>query len=183
MNIAFVHQGGRRGFTLVELVASMTVIATLATVSSVLIFNATKAYREISVRARLHSAASLALTRLSAELRSIRLAQSSPAVIPLVDSVGAASLSWEGDHSLSLNGTDLELVLDGGSPAVLLRGVRALSVTAFDDSNASLASALSGAACASVRRLRVSVTVESAGIVETVATKVYLRSTMIGGGV
>lgn len=173
----------RRGFTLVELVASMTVIATLAAVSSGLIYSATRAYRDISVRSRLHASASLALTRIFTHLRAVPLTQAAPTIIPSIDSVGASTIAWAGDCSLSVSGTNLMLVVDGGAPYVLLGGVTAFSVSTFDESNSTLSASLTGAACAAVRRVRISVTVEASGISETVSSRVFLRSAMSGGGV
>jgi len=86
---------GRHGFTLVEVIASMTVISIVATASSGLIYNAAQAYRDISVRTRLHSAASLAMTRVCTELRVIPLSQSVPSIIPAIDRVTETSIAWK----------------------------------------------------------------------------------------
>ncbi len=167
----------RRAFTLVELIATMTVLATLGSVISVIISSAVSGYTRAATTAQLHSEASVALDRIDQMLRYI---PASAVTDPDISSVTATSITWSTNWTLTLTGTQLLLSEAGGTSSVLLNDVSAFSVTAYDQGNAALAASLSGSACDSIRRLRVSITLTRSGISETLRTKVFIRSMMSG---
>lgn len=172
--------GARRGLTLVELIATIVVLAALGSTASLIIFNAADGYLASATTAQLHAEASVALDRIARELRRIELDGTAASLAPDIDAFSATSVTWSGDSILRLTGTNLELVEDGAAAAVLLSDVSAFSLAAYDESDAALSLPLSGAACDPIRRVAVSVTLTRDGVSETLGCKVCLRGTMSG---
>lgn len=174
----------RRGFTLVEVVVSLVVIAVISTVSSGLILSVSRFSIDAHYRALLHEQASLALTRMSTELRAVQVLTVSPSITLDISAVTASSITWNGGaNSLSLSGSTIMLVENGAAAVPLLDGVSAFSVKCYDESNAALAATLNSTTSASVRRIALSISVTGNGLTETLSTRVFLRNTMAGGGV
>jgi prepilin-type N-terminal cleavage/methylation domain-containing protein len=169
-----------RGFTMVEAIATLTVLGVLASVSANLIYTATTSYRDAATRAQLSDEVSVAMDRIARRLTSIDRDTGAALVAPEISSVTPTSIVWNGNYSLTLTAGQLLLVENGGTSRVLLDNVTAFSVSAFNESNGALAGTLSGAATQPIRRLRVQVTVQRVGVSETVRTKLFIRSTMSG---
>lgn len=167
----------RRAFTLVELIATMAILAALGSVISVIVSTSVNGYTRASTNAQLHSELSIALDRIDQMLRFI---PPSAAGDPDISSVTATSITWSTNWALTLSGTQLLLSEAGGPSSILLKDVSAFSVTAYDQSNTALAASLSGGACDSIRRIRVSITLTRSGVSETLRTKVFIRSMMSG---
>lgn len=175
----------RRGFTLVEAIASMVVVAALAGMGAQLTLRASRDYIESARAAELHTALASAFERLDRELREIRLRPNAPAVAPDIDALSASSITWNkaaGPCALTLSGSTLLLADAGGNPAPLLENVSALSLAAFDASGSPLALPIAGSACDAVRRIELSITVARDGRSDSLRTRVFLRSTMAGAG-
>lgn len=168
-----------RAFTLVEAIATMTIIAVVMAAVSRIVFAATDGYASTVTRASLSNAASAALDRIAAEIRNIPQRPAADPPEPDVDAVTPASLSWSGTHSLALDGSTLRYTTDGAA-SILLENVTGLSIRTFDESDAPLAATLAGAACGAVRRVEVTVTVSAAGVSETLRTRVFLRCMAAG---
>jgi prepilin-type N-terminal cleavage/methylation domain-containing protein len=176
------HDGrGGRGFTLVEAVATMTILSIIAVVASRMVFTASNAFANAAARAELAASASAAMERMTQELRDIGLRPSTTPAEPNLDSVTASSIAWAGDHSLGFSGGSLTLST-GGTARTLAESVSAFTVQAYDQDNAALATSLSGDACDAVRRIQVTLTLTKGGVSETLRTKVFLRCMMAGGG-
>ncbi len=171
-----------RGFTLIELIATIVVLAVLGSITSLLILNAVDGYSEAATSAQLHGEASIALDRAVRELRKIELDSAATGVAPNISSVTPTSIAWEPSSSLSLSGAQLMFVDNGATAAVLLDDVSALSMTTYDESNTALAASLTGVACDPIRRVALEVTLQRHGVSETLRTKLFIRSTMSGGG-
>lgn len=169
-----------RGFTMVEAIATLTVLGVLASVSVNLIYTATTSYRDAATRAQLSDEVSVAMDRIARRLTSIERDTSAAVVAPQISSVTPTSIAWNSNYSLTLSGAQLQLVENGGVARTLLDDVTSFSVSAFDESNAALAGTLSGAATQAIRRIRVQVTVQRLGISETTRTKLFIRATMSG---
>ena len=60
----------------------------------------------------------------------------------------------------------------------MLTDLSAITVKAFDEDNTELALPLVGVDCDAVRRISVEITIQRAGVSETLRTKTFLRSTM-----
>jgi len=170
----------RGGFTLIELVSTIAVLAALATVASGIVFAATDGYLQASTSAQLHTELSIALDRAVRELRNVAIDGDAGAVAPDIDSVTADSIAWSDDNSLVLSGSDLLLTIDGGAPAVLLSDVTSFAVRAYDEDNSAMVQALTGGQCDAIRRLSIAISIQRYGISETLRSKVFLRSTMQG---
>lgn len=167
------------GFTLVESIAAITILATVMAMVSRMIFVAVDTYAAATSRAELHAALSGALERATFELRQIPL-QSGGSAAPDLSSVSSSSITWATNSTLSLSGSDLTLTIAGGSPRVLLSHVTAFTLQCYDESNSALAATLSGSACNAVRRIRIDITVQRGGITEALRTRVFLRSQTAG---
>lgn len=167
----------RRAFTLVELVAAMTVIATLGSIVSLLITTSVGGYSRASLTAQLNAETGIALDRIDQLLRFIPM---SGAGSPDISSVTATSITWNTNYTLSLSGTQLMLSEAGGASSVLLNDVSAFSIAAFDQSNTAMAASLSGSACSGIRRLQVSITQTRSGVTESLRTRIFIRSMMSG---
>lgn len=173
----------RRGFTLVEAIAAMLIVAVLGSVSSVVIYTAVASYRDASVKAQLHGEASSAYDRLVRALWSIPRDTSASVVAPQVSTVTATSIAWGGNWSLTLSGTQLMLVENGGASKSILNNVTSFTIQTYNESNTALAASLSGAATQAIRRIQLQVTVGREGQTETLRTRVFIRSTMSGAAI
>ena len=172
----------RRGFTLIEAILTISVLAIVSSIASGIILQATDGYLEGSTTAQLHTEASMALDRAVRELRRIDLDGGAAGVAPDIDDVTGTSIAWEANNLLSLVGSDLELTINGGAASRLLTPVTAFQVRALDESNAVLALPRTGVGCDPIRRLELTITVERYGTSVTLRTRVFVRSTMAGGG-
>lgn len=170
----------RGGFTLIEAISTIVILSIVGGVASNIVLASADAYFEASTRGQVHTEISVAMDRIVRELRDIDLDPGAGGVAPNIDDVTAASIDWEGDDSLSMNGTDLQLEIDS-SRRTLLTDVTAFAVQAYDEDGAALGATLTGVQCDPVRRISLTITVTRSGVAETVRTLVFLRSTMAGG--
>lgn len=175
------RQSMRRGFTLIEAVATMTVLSVVSVLASRIIFAATSAYAAEATRAELSFDLSAAMERVAGELRSIPSVEGG-AGTPWIDSVAAGSISFGNGSQIALSGTNLQVTVAGGSARTLLAQVTGFALACFDERGQSLALPMSGAACGTVRKIQVSITRTRAGVSETLRTRVYLRCAMAGSG-
>jgi prepilin-type N-terminal cleavage/methylation domain-containing protein len=177
--------GTRRGFTLIESMATIAVLAVLGSIASFIILEAVDGYSDTSTSAQLHTEMSIGLDRAVRELRMIELDSAAAGIAPNINDVTPSSIIWtDGDsdlYKLELSGSDLVMQIDGGPSAVLLSAVTAFQVKAYDEDNAQLAGTLTDAACDPIRRVGLEVTLQRDGTSETLRTKAYIRSTMSPG--
>ncbi len=176
----------RSGFTLMESIATIVIIAILGSIASFLVVDAVDGYVSASGSAQLHAEASLAMDRIMRELRKIELDPDHvppPDVAPHIIAVTANSITWDevltGVHSLSWSATagdPVMLQVDGAAAIILIDDVTGFTVSTFDSANAG------SPALIDIRRIAVVLTVQRSGITESVQTKVFIRSTMSGGG-
>ena len=171
----------RSGFTLVEAVATMSILAVVSLSASRIIFAAADAYAGEAVRAELTSELSTAMERIMTELRSIPDRDAAPGT-PWIDSASVSGISFGGDSELELSGSQLELTVDGETTRTLVNNVTTLSLACFDEANQPLTLPLTGAGCDGIRRVEVSITRTRHGVAETLRSRVYLRCAIVGGG-
>lgn len=171
-------RGRRPGFTLVEAIAAMTVLSVLAGLSSMLMYSAVVASRDVSVQGQLHEEVSTAMEQVARALREIPAVQKGAVLAPAIDQVTPSSIHW-GTSTLSLSGTELHLVEDGVA-AILLRDVTAFSIQCYDDTNAPLPGSISGAGTGEIQRVAVLLTISRSGVSETLQMRVFIRSLMVG---
>ncbi len=167
-----------RGFTLIEAIASIVVLAVVASTSTSVVWAAVQSFEHGAETARLQSEASIAMERMIRDLRGVALNDSNT---PDISSVTDGSITWNGStRSLALSGTDLVLTVNGAG-RVLLEGVTAFSVQAYNGANTAMATTLSGSACDPIRRLSLQVDVARGEASSSVRTKVFLRCMMLEG--
>ncbi len=176
------HLATLRGFTLIESIATMVVLAVLGSITSMLILTEVDGYSDAATSAQLHGEASIALDRAVRELRKIDLDSAAAGVAPNISSVTATSIAWEPNSSLSLSGAQLMFVDNGAAAAIMLADVTAFSVGTYDEDNAALAASLTGDACDPIRRIVLDVTLARSGASESLRPKLFIRSTLSGGG-
>lgn len=171
----------RRGFTLVELIAAITITAFVAAVTTSVLWSAVNATAAGGIQADVHSSISTAAEQVIRHLRNIPKQQGKAA--PDIAYIKPGAIAWSTDTSLSLSGTDLVYTVAGGTPRTLLRGVQVFELRAFDESNVELARSLTGTDCDPIRRLSIRIEAsrqDSMGGVELVRTKVFIRSLLSG---
>ena len=173
---------GRRAFTLIEVVATIVVLATVGTVASGILFTATDGYLEARMTAQLHTELSIAMDRIVRELRNIQLDGDASGVAPDIDAVTATSITWDDDYVVAMSGSNLMLTIDGAAAAVLLSDITSFSIQTYDEDNIALAATLGGEDCDDIRRISISATIERSGVSEMLRSKVFIRSTMHGAG-
>jgi hypothetical protein len=175
------HRRRAAGFTIVESVSTMTILAVLGSISSALVYTGVNSYRDASTLAQIHEEEATAMARLGTEFRNIPMDTSVGSMAPQVASVTPTSMAWNSNYSLALSGSQLQLVEAGGAASTLLNNVTAFTIQCYDQNNAALAPTLSGADCNPIRRVSVSVTVSRQGITETLRSKFFIRSMIQGG--
>lgn len=170
---------GRRGFTLVEVITTMVIVAIIGVVSSTLLLSAVERYHAAATRAELVNAASAAMERITVTLRDIPQRVSVTPSVPSISAVTANSITWDGGMSLAISGTSVRLTINGDS-TTLAEHVSAFEVTVFDKDNAAMDASLSGGACNSIRRVQITLTLSRDGVSETLRSRVFLRCMMSG---
>ena len=181
----------RSGFTLIESIATIVMLAILGSIASFLVVDAVDGYVSASGSAQLHAEASLAMDRMMRELRKIELDPAlDPTVAPHIDAVTANSIDWweegVGAHSLSWSGTagdPLMLAIDAAAAIILIDDITGFTVSTFDAANLGLPAVPNAAERETIRRIAVVLTIQRSGITQSVQTKLFIRSTMSGGGV
>ncbi len=169
----------RRAFTLVEVIASIVIVAVLAATSANLVRDTTSGYADAVTRAGLINDGSAALERLVTGIRDIPLRASITPAEPSIATITTNSLTVDGNHGFALSGTNLRLTV-AGVTTTLLGNVSSFQVRAFDQDNAAMAVSLSGNACDPVRRIELTLTLSRNGVSETLRTRVFLRCMMHG---
>ena len=176
------HRGDwRSGFTLVEVIATVVILAVIGSLASRTVMTAMDGYLTAATRAQLHSELSMALDRIAREIRKIPLRADYGAIAPDINAVRSDRLDW-GTSQLIRSASQLTFI-DNPPPAdsaVLLSDVLAFSIQTYDESGAALNQTLNNAGCDPIRRIRVQMTLQRAGVTETLGTSVFLRCTMEG---
>ncbi len=173
----------RRGFTLVESMATIVVLGVLGSTASYLILDSVDDYTDATTTAQLHAEMSIALDRAMRELRKMELDGAATGVAPNLTSMTTIWLTWEdaaaNAYQLGKVGSDLQLEVAGSGLSTLLTNVTSLNISIFDEDNTDI-SPCTGAGCDPVRRVRFDVTTQRNGVSETLRFKVFIRSTMSG---
>ena len=176
----------RRAFTLIESVATITVLAILGSIASFVVLNAVDGYTEAVTSAQLHAEMSVTLDRITRELRRIELDSAAAGVAPDITSVTSSFIDWEdSDDDLyrilwSSGESALKLAIDGGALAVLQTDVTNCVISTYDEDDVQRPWIISGVACDPIRRVQVELTCQRSGVTETLRTKIFLRPTMSG---
>ena len=172
----------RRGFTLIEAIATIVVLAIIGSIASLLILNAVDGYTDAATTAQLHIEASTTMDRIVRELRKIPLDSGAAGVAPDINDITTDSITWGANGEISLSGSKLQITTTGPPLRDILDGVTAFSVQTYDEDNAALAATLTGAACDPIRRIELDLTLQRNDQSASLRTKLFVRSTMSGGG-
>lgn len=172
----------RRGFSLIEAITTMIVLAVVASTASSIIAGVMSGYTQAAIAAQLQTEGSTALDRLVREVQKIRTDPAAATLAPDIDVLTDTSMEWNGGSRLGLSGSELLLGTDGAPPTVLLTDVLSFSLTAYDEDNTAIPGPLSDAACDPIRRIEIELTLRRNGAAVTLRTKAFIRSMMIGGG-
>jgi prepilin-type N-terminal cleavage/methylation domain-containing protein len=174
----------RRGFTLIESMATIAVLGALGSTASFLILDAVDDYTDASLSVQLHAEMSIALDRAMRELRKIELDATASGVAPDLDSMIINWITWTDSsgnaYQLGKAGTELQLEVAGGGLATLLTDVTAVTFTIFDEDNVNLGAVCAAATCDPVRRISLDVTTSRSGVSQSLRFKAFIRSTMSG---
>ncbi len=166
----------RTGFTLVEALTAIVIVATLLVIASNVIFAGVDAYAATATRARVTAEMSSAMERASVALRDIPMDTGQATAKPLIQSVTASSITWSTTSTLALTSGSLVLTTAADGAATLQTNVTGFTIVAYDQSGAALTLPLSGTACHAVQRLEISLTVARTGVTQTLRTRVFLRN-------
>lgn len=165
-----IQFGGRRGFTLVELLAAIVIVATVAAVTSPILFSATSAYAKSAQQRRSAERVAGALDRLCRILREAP-AKASPAGATAFTAASVSSFTLLGGVNASLVGTDLLLGTATVPPTPLCVGVTVFEITYFDSAGAAVNI---GTGTDSVRRMAIRLAADGSEL----RTTVWLRASL-----
>jgi prepilin-type N-terminal cleavage/methylation domain-containing protein len=115
-------------FTLVELIVSMVVLATLASMSALLVAQAGRTLGDSRERSRSAADAAWAVDRILAAIRTVPEAQ---AGVPGILAATTTSLDLTGGLTIALDG-DAVVMDDGAGPEPLCGGVSEFALEYFD---------------------------------------------------
>lgn len=120
----------RRGFTMIECVCAITVLAAVASVVLPVVSGATTAYANATQARDVSENTAYALDRVLRLLRDtpIRISDGQADIT----SASATHLTLGDGRGINLDGDVLHLTTPGGSPAPLLRGVEAFEIGYFN---------------------------------------------------
>ena len=149
----------RRGFTLVELLGTIVILATLGSVASTVLLSATDRYLDSATMVQLNTEVSVALGRIAREIRRVDRDSAAAGIAPDIDLVETSSIYWEGNNSLSVSAGAMELVINGSPARLLLTDVSSLQIAVFDESDLPVPLPASLDACDPIRRVEITIEV------------------------
>ncbi|RIK68838.1 MAG: hypothetical protein DCC65_01515 [Planctomycetota bacterium] len=175
----------RGGFTLVELIVSLSVGVIISGIAGSLVWNASKIRGDLAARSELVDVAAGAMELMVRHVREIPQdecpGQPSPCLNgkAQIDVAGASELRF-GETGFRRQGDELQMSQDGGSAwHLVVDDVAALAFTYFDREGTALASLpLSQSDRENVRLIRIELHLSRGGQSAVLRTATYLRSFM-----
>lgn len=175
----------RPGFTLIELVVSMTVGAIISGIAAMMILNASRSRASTAARCDLVDTASAAIETIVRYVREISQDECPSSSTPClngnaqIDEASATTIRFD-TYGFRLNGSTIEMSNDSGSNwQPLLRDAAGLTFTYYERTGGTLASLpLSASDRAKVRRVTVDINLSRGGEAIDLRTSVYLRCFM-----
>lgn len=165
----------RRGFTLIEAIATIAVLAVLGSIVSTILLTTSDGYLNAVTANQLHNEASTALDRMVREVRNIPL--NSEGDGPNISAVTSTSITFNGNSGFTLAGSQLQYI-ENGATRILAEDVTDFTVQTFNESGAALPTTLSGAATPAVRRVTLTITISRSGVTHTLRSSAFVRSTI-----
>ncbi|MFM9957164.1 MAG: type II secretion system protein [Phycisphaerales bacterium] len=160
----------RRGFTLVEMLATLVVVGTVAAITSPIVVGATQAFAKSASQRRAAEQVAGALDRLSRVLREAP-AKSSPAGAADFASAAADNFALSNGLNVTLSGSTLMLGSTTVKGSPLCQNVTAFQITYLDSAGAAV-SVASGTD--SVRRVVIRLAAQGVDL----STTVWLRASL-----
>lgn len=174
-----------RAFTLIEAITTIIVVAIVSTISASLVRTAMDSYTSATTSADLSDQLSLAMDRITTELRTMDHTGAVGSVQPDITALTSSAITFRSGgatRSISLSGSNLLFTGSVTSSATLAQNVTAFSIVGYDKSNSVLPASPSAAQIATIRRLQITLSASSHGITETLRTKVFIRGLASGSG-
>lgn len=168
-----------RCFTLVELIATMTILSVVTTSVAFILFTAIDGYAAGSVQADLHRRASVAMERITREIRNIPLDSFATVIAPDIDNLQIDQIDWATTKTIERLGTTISINTADGL-RLLLEDVADFTLTAYDESRVIVPLPTVGAACDVIRRIQIEITLSKNSETAYVRSMVHIRSTMSG---
>lgn len=162
----------RRGFTLVELVTSMTITATAALAAVAVLREAVDANQGVLDQSAATAKASVALRRITDELREIPALDTGPDISVLTPT----SLVWGAGSELRLSGEDLMFTETGQEPAVLCSPCESFRIAGVGPSGLEISAIPGPAEIATITRLTIELRVSDGAGERTLRTRVFPRA-------
>ena len=173
-----------RGFTLVEVITTIVVLALIVGAASRVLFQAFGALNDASVRADLSNQLGSAMERIATELQTVGVKAASSPATPDITACTAASITFNNGSSqartIDLSGTNLRVSGSAKSNAVIASNVTTFTIQTYDKSNAALPASPSAAQIDTIRRIQITITATQNGVTETLRTKLFLRCMALG---
>lgn len=162
----------RRGFTLVELVTSMTITATVSLGAVAVLREAVEANQGVLDECAATARASVALRRVVEELREIPSKGPGPDIATLTPT----SVVWGDGRELRLSGKELLFTEAGEQPAVLCSPCESFRIAGIGPSGLAVSATPGPAEIATITRLSIELTVIDGAGQRTLRTRVFPRA-------
>ena len=175
----------RRAFTLVEVIATIVVLAVISGTASRILFQAFTALNDASTRGDMHDQLASAMERITNELHTIAIKSGSSPATPDITACTATSITFNNTitaRTIALSGTNLLISGSAKANAAIATNVSAFTIQTYDGANAALPASPSAAQIDTIRRIQITLTASSNGLTETLRTKVYVRCMALGSG-
>ena len=163
----------------------------MGSMASFLIVESVDGYVDAATSSQLHAELAIALDRLTREIPKIDNDETAGPRDPDIDTVTRVgpddAMTWTDSlgktYSLAKTGSDLMLAVESGAAAVLLSDVTAFAIEVYDQDNGVIPGGdISTTDCDPIRRVLLDVSLSRHNVTESLRSKVFIRSTMSGGG-
>ncbi|MBY0312652.1 MAG: prepilin-type N-terminal cleavage/methylation domain-containing protein [Phycisphaerales bacterium] len=174
-----------RAFTLVEAITTIVIIAIVSTISATLVRGGMNVYDSAATRAELSDRLSVAMDRITTELRTMDQTGSTGSNQASISALTTSSITFTASgatRTISLSGTNLLLSGSLVASAVLAPDITTFSLLGFDSTNTALPASPSAPQIATLRRIQITISATRNGITETLRTKVFIRELASGSG-
>ncbi len=165
-----------RAFTLVELVATMTIISAASAVTATVISSSARSYADSARSATMHAVGTAALERITNELKACPLDPAAPVPSPRITRVRRNAIDWANGYSLSLVARELRLTTPSQPAQAIAQDVSAFSIRTYDHENRPLATNLNAVNARAIRRIEITLTITSGRSTETLRTRIAPRA-------
>lgn len=181
----------RRGFTLVELIAAMVVVAVIGTIGAFTLQRAAAANTQVSTRGMLFAEASGVMDRVVRMIQSEPMRVGSNPAVPSIAGFSASSVSWDDGSSIVYTSAQQTLTLTditagdlAASSPVLSSCVTAFTMSAMNDAGTDLltllgVSSLDATQSEDIQRLSITLTLTREGQTVTLRTRVFPRCLLV----